>query len=214
MGGGGGQGAAAPAGISVRRFPHRPDRPLQPARRDRREAGALRGAPAHCRAHPGSPRGPRARLRDALDAHAWAGRRRWRLRAARARRSRREIGAAAAPAGERAGRGRGQRMNLRVYDLAHCRAGDKGNTSNISVICYDAKDWDFLARVLTPERVMAAFRHIAAGPVRRHELRNLKAFNFVIENALGGGVTISLAQDIHGKSLSNVMLAIELPERE
>ena len=50
------------------------------------------------------------------------------------------------------------------------------------------------------------------GPVKRHEIRNLKAFNFVIENALGGGVTISLAQDIHGKSLCNVMLAIELPD--
>jgi hypothetical protein len=47
--------------------------------------------------------------------------------------------------------------------------------------------------------------------VKRHEIRNLKAFNFVLENALGGGVTISLAQDIHGKSLCNVMLAIELP---
>ena len=43
-------------------------------------------------------------------------------------------------------------------------------------------------------------------------MRNLKAFNFVIENALGGGVTVSLAQDIHGKSYSNVMLAIELPD--
>ncbi len=104
-------------------------------------------------------------------------------------------------------------MAVRVYDLAHARAGDKGNTSNISVIAYDANDWDFLRRELTCERVMAAFRHIAKGPVRRYELRNLKAFNFVIENALGGGVTISLAQDIHGKSLSNVMLAIELPER-
>jgi hypothetical protein len=103
-------------------------------------------------------------------------------------------------------------MTRHVYDLAHCRAGDKGDTSNISVIAYDEKDWDFLKRVLTPERVQAAFAHIARGPVRRYELRNLKAFNFVIEKALGGGVTISLAQDIHGKSLSNVMLAIELPE--
>jgi hypothetical protein len=102
-------------------------------------------------------------------------------------------------------------MSLRVYDLAHGRTGDKGNTSNISVICYDEKDWPFLRDVLTPERVMQAFSHIAAGPIRRYELPNLKAFNFVIENALGGGVTISLAQDIHGKSLSNVMLAIELP---
>ena len=104
-------------------------------------------------------------------------------------------------------------MSVRVYDLAHGRAGDKGNTSNISVICYDEKDWDFLGRELTPERVLEAFKHIAKGPVRRHQLQNLKAFNFVIENALGGGVTISLAQDVHGKSLCNVMLAIELPDR-
>jgi hypothetical protein len=104
-------------------------------------------------------------------------------------------------------------VSLRVYDLAHCRAGDKGNTSNISVIAYEAADWDFLQRELTCERVMAAFAHIARGPVRRYEVKNLNAFNFVIENALAGGVTVSLAQDIHGKSLSNVMLAIELPER-
>jgi hypothetical protein len=105
-------------------------------------------------------------------------------------------------------------MSLRVYDLAHSRTGDKGNTSNISVICYEEKDWDFLQRELTPERVMEAFRHIARGPVRRYELRNLKAFNFVIDNALGGGVTISLAQDAHGKSLCSIMLGIELPDRE
>jgi hypothetical protein len=104
-------------------------------------------------------------------------------------------------------------VSIRVYDLAHGRAGDKGNASNISVICYEEKDWEFLQRELTPERVMEAFKHIAGGPVRRYELRNLKAFNFVIENALGGGVTISIAQDVHGKSLCNVMLAIELPDR-
>ncbi|HEX4328623.1 MAG TPA: hypothetical protein VH105_17535 [Burkholderiales bacterium] len=102
----------------------------------------------------------------------------------------------------------------RVYDLAHSRTGDKGNTSNISVICYDEKDWDFIQEHLTEAVVMQAFSHIAQGPVRRYEIRNLKAFNFVIERALGGGVTISLAQDIHGKSLCNVMLAIELPDRK
>ena len=102
-------------------------------------------------------------------------------------------------------------MSTRVYDIAHCRAGDKGNTSNISVICYEEKDWEFVRRELTEERVLHAFRHVAKGPVRRYEIKTLKAFNFVIDNALGGGVTISLAQDIHGKSLSNVMLGIELP---
>ncbi len=48
-------------------------------------------------------------------------------------------------------------MTLRVYDLAHGRTGDKGNTSNVSVICYDAADWNFLRDVLTPERVMQAY---------------------------------------------------------
>jgi len=105
-------------------------------------------------------------------------------------------------------------MTTRVHDLAHCRAGDKGNTSNVSVILYSAADWDFVREHLTEARVLHAYRHVARGPVTRHEIRNLKAFNFVIENALGGGVTISLAQDIHGKSLSNVMLAVELPARE
>ena len=65
-------------------------------------------------------------------------------------------------------------MSVRVYDLAHARAGDKGNTSNISVICYDAKHWDFLERELTPERVADAFKHIAKGPVRRYRRREVR----------------------------------------
>jgi hypothetical protein len=101
-----------------------------------------------------------------------------------------------------------------VYDVASCRAGDKGNTSNVSVVCYDVKDWDFVARQLTPELVKREFGHIATGPVTRYDLPNLKAFNFVIEGALGGGVTISLAQDAHGKSLSSLMLGIELDDEK
>ena len=100
---------------------------------------------------------------------------------------------------------------VRVYDLAHSRAGDKGDTSNISVIAYDEPAWVILREHLTVERVMEAFAHIARGPVRRYELPRLRALNFVIERALGGGVTRSLAQDVHGKSLSSLMLTIELP---
>lgn len=99
-----------------------------------------------------------------------------------------------------------------VYDLGHSRAGDKGNTSNVSVIAYDAAAWAVLRRHLTAERVLAAYAHLGAGPVRRYELPRLRALNFVIENALGGGVTRSLAQDMHGKSLSTLMLTIELPD--
>jgi hypothetical protein len=101
-------------------------------------------------------------------------------------------------------------MSVKVYDLAHARAGDKGNTSNVSVTAYDERAWNILRAQLTPEVVMKAYSEIAKGPVTRYELPKLKALNFVIENALGGGVTVSLAQDMHGKSLSFLMLGIEL----
>jgi hypothetical protein len=99
---------------------------------------------------------------------------------------------------------------IRVYDIAHGRAGDKGNTSNISVIAYDEAGWEILREQLTERLVVKAFAHLATGPVRRYELPKLHALNFVIEGALGGGVTRSLAQDAHGKSLSSLMMTIEL----
>ena len=101
-------------------------------------------------------------------------------------------------------------MSVKVYDLGHARAGDKGNTSNVSVTAYDERAWNILREQLTVERVMHAYSEIAKGPVTRYELPKLRALNFVIENALGGGVTVSLAQDMHGKSLSFVMLNIDL----
>lgn len=103
-------------------------------------------------------------------------------------------------------------MSVRVYDLAHARSGDKGNTSNVAVIAYDEEGWQLLRRELTEERVMAAYRHLAQGPVRRYDLPRLRALNFVIDNALAGGVTRSIRIDPHGKSLSSLILEIELPD--
>ena len=67
-----------------------------------------------------------------------------------------------------------------------------------------------LREKLTEARVLAAYRHLTPGPVRRYELPKLRALNFVIENVLGGGVTRSLAIDPHGKGLSSLILTIEL----
>ncbi|HEV7267089.1 MAG TPA: hypothetical protein VGN83_19570 [Falsiroseomonas sp.] len=100
---------------------------------------------------------------------------------------------------------------VRLYDIAHGRAGDKGNTSNISVVAYDEEGWRIISGQLTAERVMRHFAYVATGPVTRYDLPKLTALNFVIEGALGGGVTRSLAQDAHGKSLSALMLTLELP---
>lgn len=99
---------------------------------------------------------------------------------------------------------------MKVYDVAHARAGDKGDTSSISVFAYEPEDYELLRERLTEERVAAEMEPLVEGPVTRHELPNLHGFNFVIEGALAGGVTTSLRMDAHGKTLSYAILGIEL----
>jgi hypothetical protein len=97
-----------------------------------------------------------------------------------------------------------------LRDLAHARTGDKGDICNIALIAFDARDYPRLARDVTPERVSALFAGIVHGDVTRYELPHLGAFNFVLTGALGGGVTRSLALDAHGKSLSSLLLDLEI----
>ena len=99
---------------------------------------------------------------------------------------------------------------MRLRDIAHSRTGDKGDISNVSVIAFEMKDYPLLAERVTAEKVAAHFQAIAAGPVRRYEAPNIGALNFVIEGALGGGVTRALRLDAHGKSLSSLMLDLEI----
>lgn len=93
-----------------------------------------------------------------------------------------------------------------LHKLAHARAGDKGNCSNISLIPYDAADYELLKQQVTEQAVMDVFRHRGATRVMRYDLPKLPAFNFVIENALEGGVNDALNLDGHGKSLSFLLL--------
>ena len=99
---------------------------------------------------------------------------------------------------------------MKLREIAHSRTGDKGNISNISVIAYDAKDYPLLLEQVTAARVKMHFAGIVQGQVVRYELPNLFALNFVMDQALGGGVTRSLAQDAHGKSLSSALLDLEI----
>lgn len=101
-----------------------------------------------------------------------------------------------------------------LRDIAHSRAGDKGNISNISVIAYDPKDYPLLEKHVTAERVREHFSDIVQGEVQRYTLPALGALNFVLHNALTGGVTRSLALDAHGKSLSSAILSLEIPEQD
>lgn len=103
---------------------------------------------------------------------------------------------------------------MQLRELAHARTGDKGDTSQISVIAYDPGDFAYLAENVTADRVRAHFAGIVKGDVQRYELPELAALNFVLQKALAGGVTRSLALDAHGKCLSSVLLALELPDRQ
>ncbi|MFJ3485761.1 hypothetical protein ACIPL1_20560 [Pseudomonas sp. NPDC090202] len=102
---------------------------------------------------------------------------------------------------------------MKLRELAHSRTGDKGDTSNISVIAFKAEDYPRLCQALTVERVTAHFAGLldpAAGPLRRYELPNVHALNFVLPGILKGGVTRSLALDAHGKALGAALLDLEI----
>jgi hypothetical protein len=101
---------------------------------------------------------------------------------------------------------------MKLRELAHARTGDKGNTSNISVIAYDPGDFSYLQEHVTAARVKAHFSDIVQGRVERFELPGLGALNFVLHDALGGGVTRSLSLDAHGKSLSGCLLEMDVPD--
>lgn len=99
---------------------------------------------------------------------------------------------------------------MKLLDIAHSRTGDKGNISNISLIAYDEKNYSLIKEKVTAEKVKEYFSDIVKGEVVRYELDNLWALNFVMYDALGGGVTRSLAIDKHGKSLSSALLEMEI----
>ncbi len=95
-----------------------------------------------------------------------------------------------------------------LYDYAHARTGDKGNRVNISVIAYDAANFEALVRQVTPERVAAHFAARRPSHVERYLLPKIAAMNFVIDDVLDGGVNDSLNLDMHGKSLSFHLLSL------
>jgi hypothetical protein len=101
---------------------------------------------------------------------------------------------------------------MKLRDLAHSRTGDKGDTSNISVIAYREADYPLLVRHVTAERVKEFFSGVVKGEVVRYEMPGVAALNFVMYRALGGGVTRTLALDIHGKCLASALLELDVPE--
>ena len=56
---------------------------------------------------------------------------------------------------------------MKLRDVAHSRTGDKGNTSNISVIAYRAEDFPLIRELVTAERVRAQLASLSPSRVTR-----------------------------------------------
>ena len=99
---------------------------------------------------------------------------------------------------------------MKLYDIAHSRAGDKGNISTLSLIPYNEKDYEMLCQKVTVEKVKKHFEGIILGEIVRYEMPNIASLLFVCQEALASGVTTSLRIDTHGKTLSYVLLEMEI----
>lgn len=101
-------------------------------------------------------------------------------------------------------------MKVKLAEIAFARSGDKGDTANIGLIAFRPSIYPVLVQEVTAERVKQHFEGICEGEVERFELPNLRALNFLLHGALGGGGTISLMLDSQGKTLSTALLRMEI----
>ena len=99
---------------------------------------------------------------------------------------------------------------MKLREIAHTRAGDKGDSVNIGVIPYDEADYPMLKEKLTAEMVKDYFSETCEGEVKRYELDGIASLNFVLEKSLNGGSTLTLGVDESGRVYGNALLEIEI----
>uniref|UniRef100_A0A7N0T2B0 Uncharacterized protein n=1 Tax=Kalanchoe fedtschenkoi TaxID=63787 RepID=A0A7N0T2B0_KALFE len=117
-------------------------------------------------------------------------------------------------------------QKIRLYEVAHSRAGDKGNDINFSVIPHFPEDIIRLKMVITPKwvkGVVSTLLHGTSFPnssalsklenesnmdvkVEIYEAKGVHALNVVVRNILDGGVNCSRRIDRHGKTISDLIL--------
>jgi hypothetical protein len=100
---------------------------------------------------------------------------------------------------------------LPLRELVGYRSGDKGDLVNVAVFADDDEVYELIVREATAERVKAHFGWMVRGRVDRYEARNVRALNFVLHEALGGGGTRSLRSDNLGKSMGGTLVRMTVP---
>jgi hypothetical protein len=105
-------------------------------------------------------------------------------------------------------------MNISLHEFCGFRSGDKGDTADIALFAYDDDGYETIVREVTAERVKALFGSMVTGEVVRYEAPNVRALNFVLRGALGGGGPRSLRSDNLGKSLGGALVRMEVDAPE
>jgi hypothetical protein len=99
---------------------------------------------------------------------------------------------------------------LSLREICGYRAGDKGDIANVAIFADDDETYALIVREVTAERVKAHFGSMVRGRVDRHEAANVRALNFVMQGALGGGGPKSLRADSLGKTLGGALVRLEI----
>lgn len=102
---------------------------------------------------------------------------------------------------------------VRLWDVAHARAGDKGNSSILLVRPFYEEHYQALVTALTPQRIAEHFQARLSDVVIR-PVAALATITVVLRNQLDGGVTRSARLDPHGKTLSGHLLDLFIPWTE
>jgi len=99
---------------------------------------------------------------------------------------------------------------LQLRELCGYRAGDKGDVSDVAIFADDDETYALIVREVTAERVKAHFGSMVHGTVVRYEVANVRALNFVMRGALGGGGPRTLRSDNLGKTLGGALVRLEI----
>jgi hypothetical protein len=99
---------------------------------------------------------------------------------------------------------------VKLLKIAHGRSGDKGNGSNVGIIARHPEIYPFLKKELTADRIKEHMKNVCKGEVERYELPNIGALNFILNESLGGGGTVSLKLDAQGKTHASQVLRMDI----
>lgn len=99
-------------------------------------------------------------------------------------------------------------VEVPLITLAYGRSGDKGDTCNIGIMARRPEYIALIAAQVTEQRVADYLAHLVKGKVTRYSLPGIGAFNFVCEQALGGGGIASLRNDALGKGMAQILLSL------